>query len=573
MENFNCLSMINRLRIRDFAIIDTLDIQFAPGFLVLTGETGAGKSIIIDAIALLLGDRASLEVIRSGKDVAFIEGEFNIEHNVQVQGILSENGWESSGELIICREISRSGKSHAFLDGRMVPVSLLNKLGKFLVDIHGQHDHQSLFSTQTQRDILDKYGNLESLTSIVEKNHAGYQKVKNDTINLERTKVERARQIDLIQYQLSEIEQAKISDPEEMDLLVRERDRLLHAGKLALTTQQASHELFEGENSVFDKVSAVKNQLTELVQYDSDLEKWVEKLDNAAIQLQDTAESCRAYSDSIDNDPDRLEEIELREEILRTLKKKYGPELEDVLDFYEKHKLELEKLISIEADNNDLLNRLTRTEKILADTSAELSEKRKKTSSKLEPRIEELLNKLGMPKSRFKVAFGSDPEPVHSSDGFLSEQYTSHGYDSIEFRISTNPDENYKPLNKIVSGGELSRIMLALKSLLADHDSIPSMVFDEIDQGIGGPTAEIVGQVIKSVSNNRQVLCITHLAQIAFQADNHLFVEKTTRKSKTTVKITELQKSDRVAELARMMGGIKTSAEIKHYAEKLLGDQ
>ncbi|OGL41139.1 MAG: DNA repair protein RecN, partial [Candidatus Schekmanbacteria bacterium RBG_13_48_7] len=530
--------MINRLRIRDFAIIDSLDIGFSPGFNALTGETGAGKSIIIDAISLLLGERASQELIRTGKKSSLVEGEFIISKNDSVLNILKENGWEICDDLIIGREISRSGKSQAFLNGRMIPISFLQRIGRYLVDIHGQHDHQSLLSSQIQRDFLDQYGGLESLRYKVAEAHFEYRRLEIELRNLEKSKIERARQLDLIQYELSEIEQSKISDPTEYEILLQERDRLIHAEKLTNTTKQAYIELFEGENSIFDRISVTRTQLNELTKFDSTIKDWVTKLEELSIQFQEIADSCRDYNDRIEFDPERIQSLETRIETLRSLQRKYGPTLTDVLTFYEKIKTELKHLVSDEKESQNFQNQMISVEKKLLDTATKLSEERKTASLTLKTEIESLLKKLGMPKTLFEVEFQPKPDPLRTSEGYLSEHITSTGFDLLEFRISPNPDELLKPLSKIASGGEISRIMLCLKNLLAVHDQIPSMVFDEIDQGIGGPTAEVVGNVMKSVAKHRQILCITHLAQIAFQADNHLLVEKNTRNQKTIVSVT-----------------------------------
>lgn len=562
--------MIYRLRIKDFAIIDTIDIQLSSGFNALTGETGAGKSIIIDALGLLLGERASQEFIRTGKNTSLVEGEFDISNNKSVAAILENHGWQVSEELIIGRELSRSGKSHAFLNGRMVPVSFLQKIGTHLVDIHGQHDHQSLFSSHVQREFLDQYGKHGSLLSKVSDAYAQYRDLELEIRNVEKTSIERARQIDLLQYQLTEIDQAKIADPSEYENLLQEKNRLLHAEKLANVSQHAYHEMFEDENSIFDRMSTIRTQLEELIPFDADLGTWVSKLEEVSLQFQEIAESCRDYYQGIEYDPGRLDSLESRLETLHILQRKYGPKLEDVLTFFESATKELDRLKSREKDSHDLQNRLSIVEKKLVDLSSRLSEKRKQIATDLETRVISLLKKLGMPKIRFAVTFSADPVETRTSDGYISDRYTTNGSDSFEFLISPNPDEDLKPLNKIASGGEISRIMLALKNLIAAHDRIPSMVFDEIDQGIGGPTAEVVGQVMKSVANHRQILCVTHLAQIAFQADNHLFVQKSTRNKKTLVTVKDLRDSERVEELARMMGGIKSSEEIRRYAKQML---
>ena len=559
--------MLQELHINNFSIIDDASVQFGIGFNVITGETGAGKSIIINALSLSLGERAASECVRSGEKEALVESLFEIspkKFSKSVNEAIKDLGVSTDEILILKRIISSQGKNRAYINSSMANVQTLTDISRNIIDIHGQYEHQSLLTPENQLDLLDMFGGLNKDRDHVGKLYASLSSFKTRIKSLEQKDRERAQRLDILNYQINEIESAGLRQDEEAEL-VEEEKVLGNAGHLAELANRSYELLYSSDNASLEAISAIIEDLRKISEIDSRAKETLKSAEDALPLLEETYYFLRDYKDSLDFNPARLEQIQQRLELIKTLEKKYGASINEILDYREKSLIELEELQHSEETIEALKSELTEMRKSFTDKVTTLSKKRKDIAGKVESAVVKQLAELSMPDTRFVISITQ----LHGDDTLDGFQANQTGIDNVEFFISPNIGEELKPLAKIVSGGELSRIMLALKGIMAKGDKIPILVFDEIDAGIGGKTAETVGKKLKALSKNHQVICITHLPQIASYADRHLKIEKTVAKKRTVVTIKQLDKNNRTEEIARMLSGEITDLSLKHSRELL----
>lgn len=559
--------MLQELHINNFSIIDDASVQFGIGFNVITGETGAGKSIIINALSLSLGERAASECVRSGEKEALVESLFEIspkKFSKSVNEAIKDLGVSTDEILILKRIISSQGKNRAYINSSMANVQTLTDISRNIIDIHGQYEHQSLLTPENQLDLLDMFGGLNKDRDHVGKLYASLSSFKTRIKSLEQKDRERAQRLDILNYQINEIESAGLRQDEEAEL-VEEEKVLGNAGHLAELANRSYELLYSSDNASLEAISAIIEDLRKISEIDSRAKETLKSAEDALPLLEETYYFLRDYKDSLDFNPARLEQIQQRLELIKTLEKKYGASINEILDYREKSLIELEELQHSEETIEALKSELTEMRKSFTDKVTALSKKRKDIAGKVESAVVKQLAELSMPDTRFVISITQ----LHGDDTLDGFQANQTGIDNVEFFISPNIGEELKPLAKIVSGGELSRIMLALKGIMAKGDKIPILVFDEIDAGIGGKTAETVGKKLKALSKNHQVICITHLPQIASYADRHLKIEKTVAKKRTVVTIKQLDKNNRTEEIARMLSGEITDLSLKHSRELL----
>ncbi|MBI3810711.1 MAG: DNA repair protein RecN [Nitrospirae bacterium] len=559
--------MLRELRIQNFAIIDRLEIQFHEQLNALTGETGSGKSIIVDSVDLLLGGRASSEQIRTGCDEAVLEAAFQVPAAGLIADQLHEMDLplEKGDDLIIRRVLTRAGKSRAQVNGRLVTITQLQQLGNLLVDIHGQHEHQSLLKPEQQLYLLDAFGKLLHLREDCHLAYRAFQKVRDELVELTIRERDRFQQEDLLKFQVQEIGSAQLT-PGEDARLEQERNILSNAERLAVLADEAYQGLYSSDGAILSQLSRVESLIAELVRTDDRMKDLTEYGSGATAQLQEIAGRLRDYKEGIEYDPKRLEQIEDRLHLIASLKKKYAPVIEGILTFHQKAQDDLATLSSRDERLKTLQSALGQGRSKCADLAERLTKERMRAARSLEKKVENELAQLKMGRTTFEIR-------IDTQAGM--DAFGPTGADAVEFLVAPNAGEALKPLARIASGGELSRIMLSLKSILAAVDRVPTLIFDEVDAGIGGGVAEVVGQRLKELARHRQVLCVTHLAQIASQAATHFTVEKMMSDGRTVTKVKRLEKKDRVEEIARMLGGRElTATAFKHAREMLdLGAQ
>jgi len=560
--------MLTDLTIKNFAIIDQLHAQFGPGLNALTGETGAGKSILVDAINLLLGSRTSAEMIRTGQDEASVEAYFDLEDGTNPP-VLQNLGLEESEGLLIRRLIHRSGKSRAFLNGNVITLHMLEELGEDLINIYGQHEHQNFLDPLRHIDILDSSGGLFPLRNAFQEIYAQWTRDCSELQDLMDKQKQRSERLDFLAFQSGEISKANLKTGEDEEL-ASERSRLVHAEKLHSIAHFGAEVLYGESGSVVERLKSTLQRLREGAKLDSSLEPLLASVQSTLFQAEDVASSLRAYREKIYFDPKRLEVIESRLDEFNKLKKKYGPSLSEILSYKEKIDLERKNLGSL-AERITQLQKITSEQHARALASAtDLSQSRMKVAQDLSSRVERELSTLGMKKVRFQIQVEREsPEEVKEGRESLPRLHDK-GMDRVQFLISPNPGEDLKPLAKIASGGELSRIMLAMKRIFAEEALVKTLIFDEVDAGIGGGIAEIVGRKLKEISRQYQVFCITHLPQIACFADSHYKVTKKETGGRTYVEVKQLPEAQRMEEIARMLGGIKITDKTLEHAREML---
>jgi DNA repair protein RecN (Recombination protein N) len=550
--------MLTEIRIRDFAVIDRLTVRLAPGLNVLTGETGAGKSIIVGALSLLLGERATADSVRTGARRAEVEGVFDVEQNGAVREIMARHGIEpEDGLLILRREIAAGGRGRAWVNGSAATVALLGELGGQLVDLHGQHEHQSLLKSRQQRALLDAYADAATAVADVRRHHAQLLDARARLRDLEENVRVTEQRADFLRFQLQEIERAKLVAGEE-DKLETEGSRLAHASELAGLAGTLHGELYAHENSISARLSEVRRLLEQLIRIDASQQEWKPIVENALYSLEELGREMGSYAEGIEHDPARLEEIRRRQDMIFRLKRKYGPDLDDVIRTAEQARAELDRLDSSELDHEQIAREIAAAEAELGAAARVLSAARQSAAGRLAGAVAEVLPELGMTAAQFTVELTP-----------LAEIGAS-GAEDVEFRIAVNAGFEPKPLARVASGGELSRVMLALKTLLARLDGIPVLIFDEVDAGIGGRVANHVGEKLKRIAAAHQVFVITHLPQIASRADHHLLVQKYDRDGVAATAVQSLDGDERVAELARLLGGDPESAISREHAKEML---
>ncbi len=564
--------MLMHLSVKNLALIDQIHLDFDKGLNILTGETGAGKSIIIDAVNLVLGERADRDLIQTGKDSALVEAIFSVADQPNIGEILNEYGIEpeEDGTLLLMRELSINGKNLCRINGRIVTLSILKNVSRYLVDIHGQHQHQSLLSVDQHRELLDMLGG-ERISSIKERVlgiYSNWQQMRKKIENLSGMGMDGERRKDILSYQIDEIESANLDENEEQEL-IQERSILANGEKIINIINSVYQDIYSGSNvypSASDLLGRCSADLGQIAHLEPTLTSLNSKIETLLYQLEDVAFEIRTYRDQFQYDPYRLDEVEKRLERIRTLKRKYGASISDILSYLKDIKEELQTL----ENSQELLENLINEERVLfdqlLDASHKLSSTRKEVATYFEEQLLDQLAELGMDKSSFNVAIDSVSHVSDSEE--VRRRLTPKGYDIVEFMISTNPGEPVKPLSKIISGGEMSRIMLAFKTILAQLDDIPTLIFDEIDVGISGRIAHVVAEKMGSISRSRQVICVTHLPQIAAMADNHYKIEKQYSDHHTRTTVSRLDEKGRQEEIARMTGGKSLSkANLEHSLE------
>lgn len=562
--------MIKEIRIRNFAIIENLAVNFDKGLNVLTGETGAGKSIIIDALNLLLGGRADTDSIRSGETTAFVEAVFEVIDPMTLD-LISESGIEiEDGELLVKRQISNAGKNRCLLNDSPVTVSTLAKIGDRLVDLHGQHDHQTLLHPEVHVDLLDLYGKCRELRNEFSANFSDYQAQTKKLQSLKMDEKELLQKQEFLIFQLKEIDAANLSEEEEEEIKA-ERNKLKHAGQIREGLQKSQSLLTDENGSIMENLGQVLKELESVLDVDPSVKETVERSRSAFYELEEVVDSLRTYDRSLEFNPNRLEEIEDRLAEINGLKRKFGNDIGEILKRREQIAEELQQLASNDENMKALDGELKKKETVLSKLGIQLAEKREAAAKNLSRNVEKELKELSMGGVQVGVRFDYPADPA----GFIlfrkeKMKPTPTGLGTLEFLFSPNPGEELRPLAKIASGGELSRVMLALKSILNDQDTIPVMIFDEVDTGIGGGVAEKVGTKLQKVASTKQVFCITHLPQIAGMAAFHYRVEKEVKSKRTRSTIRQLDHEERVEELARMSSGENiTDASLNHAREML----
>ena len=555
------MPMLLELNIKDFAIIDSLQITFGRGLNILTGETGAGKSIIVDAVKLILGDRASTDDIRSTKDEAVVEALFDVSA-CGVREILEMAGFPDEENLIIRRIVSRSGKGKAFINGSMANLSLLQEICSRIIDIYGQHEHQSLTRSEEHIDILDEFGSLMPLRREMTSAYKEFSSTNSELEGLVLDSQRLAEKQDFLSFQSQEIGNANLRHGEDEELK-REKERLANAEKLFEAVSSGHDTLYASSGSTLERIGQVLNKLKDASRFDERLKSAIESLESAVCHIEDASSFLRDYSQGISFEPDRLEEVDNRLDDINKLKKKYGQTIETILAKKAEIDRELDSIIHHDEKITELKEKLGIAKEKAENIARKLSTQRAGAGKTLKKQIEQELASLGMKKTVFEVRMEKDTD----ADGNI--KLSENGMDRMEFFISPNVGEEPKPMAKIASGGELSRIMLAIKKATATG-KIPVLIFDEVDAGIGGGIAEVVGKKLKEVSKRHQVLCITHLPQIAAYADRHYSVAKEVRGGRTCARVSELAGDERVFELSRMLGGVKITDRTREHAKEML---
>ncbi|MGM0239143.1 DNA repair protein RecN [Enterococcus sp. AZ103] len=551
--------MLQELTIENFAIISKLHLPFSKGMTALTGETGAGKSIIIDAVSLLAGARSSIEFIRQGAEKCLLEGLFDVPEQPEFISVVDELGIEvSDNQLIIQRDLNISGKSVCRVNGRIVTLANLRRIGHFLVDIQGQNDHQELMNPEAHLKLLDGFGleKFQSKKRTYEEKYQAYKTLANQVNKYKKNEQSFAQRIDMLTFQQEEIGQAELTVGEE-ERLVEERDKLMNYQKIVDSLKNGYQTLSNEDFSAIDAVGAASSEILSIANLDREFQTISDNMHSALYLLQEAASEIGRQLDSLELDEERLELVNERLELIHQLKRKYGESIEDVLTYYQKISQEL--LDSDFSGNKleDLEKELAKQELALLKQAEELSQLRKKMAEQLETEIQQELQQLYMENARFSVVFST-----------IDFQQT--GIDAVEFYITTNLGEPLKPLVKVASGGEISRIMLALKTIFSKTQGLTSIVFDEVDTGVSGRVGQAIADKIYQIGENSQVLCITHLPQVAARADQQLFIVKEVSDGRTITKVGELTESERIDEIARMLAGTEITELALEHARELL---
>jgi len=545
--------MLRFLRVRNFALIDQLELHFENGFNLLSGETGAGKSIIVDALGLLTGAKASAEMVRSGENRAIIEAVFEADLKSELDrlGLDSE---ETGTGIIVRREISSDERNRVYVNNQPSTVSALRELAPSLLDIHGQHEQQSLLDNTKQLALIDVYADSTNLAAKVREIFTALQAAEAELAELTADHARKLERLDLLTFQHVEIQKVD-PRPGETEQVRQKLEILSNAGKLMEAAARGYEGLYESETSVLSIVAQIQRALRDAAQHDSRLQAHVEQIEASRISLQDVAYALRDYADKVDADPQELERAQSRLAELERLHRKYGP---DLLEHLQKVRREMDSIGLTETKKDELKGKIGQLRQEYSQAAVSLSGKRRAASKKLEGAVERELKSLAMPNARFMITW-ADVSPGRAS-----------GIDRPELLISPNPGEDPRPLEKIASGGELSRVMLALRTILAVDDSEKALVFDEVDAGIGGKAAETVGQKLRELSSRYQVLCVTHLAQIAAFADHQYRIEKLVLDGRSVTRIEALSGEERVEELVRMMSGSRITAAAREHVKELL---
>ena len=548
--------MLSLLHIENIAVIERADIDFNPGFNVLTGETGAGKSIVIDAISAILGERAYRDMIRTGEGKASVRAVFT---GVPECSWFADNGVPYDPETVISREVYLDGKNVCRVNGTLVSVSILRKLGIQLINIHGQHDSASLFDEENHLAFLDAFADNESLREYYGEKYAAVARLRKEIDSLTMDESEKLRRMETLKYQIAEIEKAEL-EPGEDEALEERRKLLQNAEKLSSGLNEAAECLYGGDDT--DGASGLMAQaeyaLGRLLRFSDSFSGLHDRVADLMYQVQDVAEEVRDTRDSLNYSADELEQIEERLDTIHKLRRKYGVTCQDILDYLDKAKKELDEIEFADDHLERLKGKLQKAEKAAWDAALALRENRKQAADALSKRILTELSQLDMPKVQFSCQF-------------RELELTASGADAVAFYMTANAGEALKPLSKVASGGELARIMLAMKNVLAEKDQVATLIFDEVDTGVSGRAAQKVAEKLRSVAAHKQVLCVTHLPQLAALATTHLLIAKSERQGRTYTTVTPLDFEGRKRELARIMGGASITETTLKSAEEMLG--
>ncbi len=562
--------MLLDLRIKNFVIIDSLTVSFTRGLNILSGETGAGKSILIDAISGVLGEKLSTDMIRTGFDKASLEAGFDVSGLKELAKILDEAGIDTDDDqLVIRREIFANGKGRCFANSMQIPVAKLKEISENLIDIHGQNEHQTIVNISKHRELLDSFGGLSGDVAKVREVHEKLYSIRNRISSFEIDEREKARRIEFNTFSIKEIESAGLKPGEEEEL--RNESNLLANAEKIFKEVNESAELITGETGVIRNLKKAESNLSKISDIDPDIASMLDKIREALYSLEDSSSELRDYRNSIDFSPDRINQVEERLNTIQGLKKKYGDSIHEILQYAEKAKTELDAINSSDEEMEQLRADEKKTVKDAKELALALSEKRKTAALKLEQLVIKELKDLGMAGTVFKISIKREISP----DGDIESDNNKyilypHGIDRIEFLLSANEGEDLRQLRKVASGGEMSRIMLALKNVIQSADIVETLIFDEVDAGISGKTAEIVGRKLRNLSKDRQVLLITHLPQIAAMSDTHFLVQKGKSDGRVTTLVKNLSDKEKVREVARMLAGEEiTDLSIKHAEEMI----
>jgi len=563
--------MLKSLEVKDYALIEHIQAEFGKGLNIITGETGTGKSILIDALGLLLGERASTEVVRKGAAKSVVEGIFDVKGNKKAEAVLLENEIEFYPELIMRREISLKGSNRCFLNDTPVQLSVIKETGNLLVDLHGQHEHQSLLRTETHIDYLDEFGKYDDLLQKYSIIYNELGMVKHELESLKKQEATLKERKDIVEFQIKEID--AVSPEEDEDDKLNEQLKILENSEtLAELTSGIYQSLYESENSVHDIIVKIRNDLIKLTGIDKTFEESTKEIETVLTLINDISSSVNSYASKIELDSEHIETVRERLSAINILKKKYGGSINSILEQRKKLGEEIDLADNFSGKISELKTKLNELRKGAGTIALEISEKRNETAKKIKKNIEDSLKQLGIQYPEFKTVISND---ISTNENFVITnnkhyQYSDKGIDKVEFFISTNKGEDPKPLAKVASGGEISRIMLSLKSTLAKTDKLPLLIFDEIDVGVSGRIAKKVGQSLKELSRYHQVIAITHLPQIAGMADQHYLIEKITKGTRVISSIKKLKDSDRVTEVAKLLSGEKVTESSLESARQLI---
>lgn len=552
--------MLSHIFLRDFAIIETLDLELEPGMTALTGETGAGKSILIDAIGLVLGDRADSGVVRHGAEKTEITLSIDVSDTPSAMQWLKDQDLDQDDQCILRRVITSSGKSRAWINGTPTNLTMLRQLGEQVVDIHGQHEHQSLMKKEMQRQLLDDYGSHAKQLQTLDKHYSEWKQLNDKLRQLTDQSSDHQAQIDLLSFQTQELETLELVEGEYIQL-DEEHSRLSNAGELLQTAAGGIEQLYDAdENSVYSILSHLISDLSGQERLDSALTEPLALLTEARIQIEEATGLLRNYQDSLELDPQRLDWVESRISDLLQMARKHNVTPEELPEKFNSLSARLAELDGGDYDLGALQAKLDKAREQYLETAEKLHKARQKAAKQLGQGVSTAMQQLGMGGGVFEIRCDYDAE----------SKFTTHGLDDIEFQVSANPGQPLKALIKVASGGELSRISLAIQMIAAQKVTLPALIFDEVDTGIGGGTAEVVGQQLRKLGSSRQVLCVTHLPQVASQAHQHYKVTKIKGKTSTSTGMLDLQADERVEEIARMMGGIEITESTRALAREML---
>lgn len=550
--------MLTQISIRNFTIVDRLDLNFASGMTVLTGETGAGKSILLDALLLALGGRADSGTIRTGSTRAEISAAFDIQAEPAIQQWLIDNELDEDNDCIIRRTVSDDGRSKGFINGRPVPMQSLRELGDLLLDIHGQHAHQSLLKRHLQRQALDDYAGHQDLVKQVNSVYQQWKSLREQQAALAQSKEEREARIELLSYQTEELIDLDLK-ANELDTLEEEHNRLANLNVIQEAGARSLYQLTEDEDTSLDRqLTAVCHELQHLLQFDHSLENITQMLSEASIQVQEAGNELQHYLDSLSHDPEQLNTLDERLGVIHDLSRKHRVDPHVLPELLQNLSAELDTLRNASEQSDNLDEQIAKVEAHYLELANELSSKRIKAAGVLSALVTDNMQQLGMQQGQFQVAIEAQ------------EELSANGLERVEFLVATNPGQPFKPLNKVASGGELSRISLAIQVITSGTGRIPTLIFDEVDVGIGGGIAEIVGHLLRNLSRERQVLCVTHQPQVASLAHQHYFVSKQSTRNSTQTTVTPLTGAKRTDEIARMLGGVEITKQTLSHAKEMI---